>query len=309
MKTCPFFGVCGGCKFDFSAPDYRDQKLALLRNVAPTGAPVWTPAGQRRRADFAFAGGGFGFYAARAKDIVPVRSCPNLVPEINSILSALASLPWDGAGACLVTWCDNGLDIAITSNVPYFSAGFRNAVDALPSSVIRVTWNGRAIVMRATPMVSFDGHAVPYPSGAFLQPTIASADELRRMVVAAADGAHRVADLFCGLGNFTFALNADGFDIVGTGARRDLFTHPLTVGMLRTYDCVVMDPPRAGAFAQCQEIVKSDVARVIYVSCNPQTFMRDARVLTDGGYAVRKLIPVDQFVGSAHWELFAVFEK
>ncbi len=307
MKKCPFFGVCGGCKFDFAAADYHDQKMALLRDLPITGDAVWTAAGLRRRADFAFAGGNFGFFAPQSKDIVPVRSCPNLVPEINDILPAVAALPWVASGACLITSCDNGIDVAISSSVPYFTAEFRDAAIKIPA--IRITWNDRTIKQTGAPQVNFSGRAVAYPPAAFLQPTVASADALRNMVVAAASGAHRVADLFCGLGNFTFALNADGFDIVGTGVKRDLFTHPLTVGMLRTYDCVVMDPPRAGALAQCKELVKSDVARVIYVSCNPQTFMRDARVLTNGGYKMRQLIPVDQFVGSDHWELFAVFEK
>lgn len=307
MKQCPLFGVCGGCKFDFAAADYRDKKLVELRGVTPTADAVWFAPGLRRRADFAFAGGVFGFYATATKDVVPVHACPNLVPEINNILPALAALPWSGAGACLVTACDNGIDVAISSNVPYFSAEFRNACAKLP--VIRITWNGTTIKQTATPVVNFDGRTVDYPVGAFLQPTVPSADAMRQMVVAAAHGAHRVADLFCGLGNFTFALNADGFDIVGTGAHRDLFAHPLTVGMLNGYDCVVMDPPRAGANAQCREIVKSNVARVIYVSCNPATFTRDARTLVGGGYKMTQLIPVDQFVGSAHWELFAVFEK
>lgn len=307
MKQCPLFGVCGGCKFDFAAADYRDKKMAELRGVTPTADAVWFAPGLRRRADFAFAGGAFGFYATATKDVVPVHACPNLVPEINDILPALAALPWNGAGACLVTACDNGIDVAISSNVPYFSAEFRNACAKLP--VIRITWNGATIKQTATPVVNFDGRTVDYPVGAFLQPTVPSADAMRQMVVAAAHGAHRVADLFCGLGNFTFALNADGFDIVGTGVHRDLFTRPLTVGMLNGYDCVVMDPPRAGANAQCREIVKSNVARVIYVSCNPATFTRDARTLVGGGYKMTQLIPVDQFVGSAHWELFAVFEK
>ncbi len=307
MKTCPFFGVCGGCKFDFAAADYHDQKMALLRDLPITGDAVWTPAGLRRRADFAFADGRFGFYAPHSKDIVPVRTCPNLVPEINNILPAVAALPWTASGACLITSCDNGIDIAISSNVPYFTAEFRDAAMKIPA--IRITWNDRTIRQTGVPQVNFSGRAVAYPPAAFLQPTVASADALRNMVVAAASGAHHVADLFCGLGNFTFALNADGFDIVGTGVKRDLFTHPLTVGMLRAYDCVVMDPPRAGALAQCKELVKSTTSRVIYVSCNPQTFMRDARVLAAGGYKIQQLIPVDQFVGSDHWELFAVFEK
>ena len=174
---------------------------------------------------------------------------------------------------------------------------------------IRVTWNGKNIKQTAVPIVNFAGHTVEYPAGAFLQPSIPGADALRDLVTSRASGATRVADLFCGLGNFTFALNAQGYDVVGTGVTRDLFKNPLTVGMLNQYDCVVMDPPRAGAMAQCRELVRSNVPRVIYVSCNPQTFLRDMEILIRGGYKNTELIPVDQFAGSQHWELFGVFEK
>lgn len=307
MNKCPFFGRCGGCKYDFAAPDYRENKATELRDIPITGDPVWVPAGTRRRADFCFAGPAFGLFESRTKNIVPVRSCPNLVPEINKILPLVASLPWAGSGACLITACENGIDIAITSSVPYFTPEFRDAAVKLPA--IRITWNERTIKQTAMPLVRFGDKTVEYPSNAFLQPGNAGADALREMVVNAAAGANRVADLFCGLGNFTFALNADGFDIVGTGVKRDLFKNPLTVGMLRQYDCVVMDPPRAGALAQCRELVKSDVPRIIYVSCNPQTFMRDKSVLEQGGYKTTALVPVDQFTGSAHWEIFSVFEK
>lgn len=307
MNTCPFFGKCGGCKYDFAAADYREKKLGELRRIIPTDAPVWIAPGTRRRADFCFAGGDFGLFERGTKNIIPVRHCPNLLPEINNILPRIAELPWNGAGACLITACDNGIDIGITSDVAFFSPEFKEQIEKLP--VVRATWNGRIIFQRAIPTVNFSGHTTEYPGGAFLQPSIAGANALRQMVVTAAAGRGRVADLFCGLGNFTFALNADGFDIMGTGQTRDLFKKPLTVGMLKQYDCVVMDPPRAGADAQCREIIKSDVPRVIYVSCNPETFTRDAKILTGGGYKITKLVPVDQFVGSAHWEIFAVFDK
>lgn len=307
MNKCPFFGRCGGCKYDFAAPDYCDKKILELHDIPTTADPVWVPAGTRRRADFCFAGPAFGLFENRTKNIVPVRNCPNLVPEINKILPLVASLPWAGSGSCLITACENGIDIAITSSVPYFTPEFRDAAVKLPA--IRITWNDRTIKQTAMPLVRFGDKTVEYPSNAFLQPGNAGADTLREMVVNAATGAKRVADLFCGLGNFTFALNADGFDIVGTGVKRDLFKNPLTVGMLRQYDCVVMDPPRAGALAQCRELVKSDVPRIIYVSCNPQTFMRDKSVLEQGGYKTISLVPVDQFTGSAHWEIFSVFEK
>lgn len=307
MKTCPFFGKCGGCKFDFATADYRDAKAATLRGITPTDAPVWVAPGDRRRVDFCFAGGDFGLYAHGSKDIIPVRACPNAVPEINAILPRLAAMPWVGAGAALVTLCDNGIDVAITSNVPYCSADFRKAADALP--VIRITWNDKVIKQTAQPIIKFGDVAVEYPTGAFLQPGKPGEDAIRNMVVDAAAGAQRVADLFCGLGNFTHALHADGFDITGPHCKRDLFKNPVTLGMLKNYDCVVMDPPRAGADAQCKILAKSDVPRIIYVSCNPATFARDAETLTRGGYRMIRAIPVDQFVGSTHWEIFSVFEK
>lgn len=307
QKQCPFFGKCGGCRLDFMADDYRTQKLKMLKNIPVTDDAVWIPLGLRRRADMAFAGGEFGFFETGTKNIVPVRNCPGLCNEINDILPQIADLPWCGAGACLITKCDNGIDISITSNVGYFSPEFRDAICKLP--VIRTTWNDQIIKQTQQPTVNFEGHIVDYPAGAFLQPSTEGANALRKMVTDWASGYKRIADLFCGLGNFTFSLNADGFDIVGTGVKRDLFKKPLTVGMLKSYDCVVMDPPRAGADAQCKELIKSDVLRIIYVSCNPATFMRDLDTLKKGAYQLSALIPVDQFVGSGHWELFAVFDK
>lgn len=307
MKTCPFFGKCGGCKFDFTAPDYQEKKLSLLRGHTPTDSAIWTNAGLRRRGDFCFAGRDFGLFESGTKNIIPIHNCPNMTPAINNILPALAALPWGGAGSCLVTDCENGIDIAITSSVPYFTPEFKQAAEKLP--VLRITWNDKVIKQSAQPTIRFQDKIIDYPSNAFLQPTQESEQNIRQLVLKHASGAKRVADLFCGLGNFTFALNADGFDIVGTGMKRDLFKNPLTVGMLNQYDCVVMDPPRAGAMSQCKELIKSNVKKIIYVSCNPNTFARDKKILTKGGYIMKTLIPVDQFVGSDHWEFFAVFEK
>lgn len=304
---CPFFGKCGGCRFDFASTQYREQKMSTLPDIPLMGNAVWIDAGRRRRGDFCFGGGVFGLFESRTKNIIPITHCPNVTEKINLILPMLAVLPWVGTGACLVTECDNGIDVNITSSVPYVTPDFRKSVEKLP--VLRVTWNDAIVFCKDTPRVSFGNATVEYPPNAFLQPTVVGADVLRDMVVDAARGAARVADLFCGLGNFTYALGADGFDIVGTGAKRDLFKNPLTIAMLNNYDCVVMDPPRAGADAQCRQLVLSNVGRIIYVSCNPNTFRRDMETLTRGGYKLKTLIPVDQFVGSAHWELFSVFEK
>lgn len=309
IKKCPLFGKCGGCKYDFTSADYKSAKLSVLPKIQFTDDAIWGIPGSRRRADFAFVDGHFGFFKSQSKDIVDVKDCPNVVSEINVILKNVAALPWRGSGSVLITKCENGIDICVNSDVPYFGADFRNAVEKLPPQIIRFTWNDSIVRKYTSPEIRFNDKTVEYPSNAFLQPTAETEQTLRDMVIKYVNGAKKVADLFCGIGNFTFATNATGFDIVGNGIKRDLFKKPLTAANLKQYEVVIMDPPRAGAEKQSREIAKSDVKRVIYVSCNPTTFVRDKGILERGGYKMITAIPVDQFVGSSHWEIFSVFEK
>ena len=78
---------------------------------------------------------------------------------------------------------------------------------------------------------------------------------------------------------------------------------------IENYDAVIFDPPRAGARRQAEALAVSPVSRVIAVSCNPETFARDARILVDGGYRLDKVIPIDQFLWSPHVELVASFRR
>lgn len=309
MKKCPFFGICGGCQYNFLSKNYRKEKLAVLPKIPLTDKPIWGSAGVRRRADFAFVDGHFGFYKSHSKDIIDINECPNLLPEINAILPSVEKLPWTGSGSVLITQCENGTDININSVVAFCSADFRNAVAKLPASIIRVTWNNKEIRKYANPEIKFNDKVIKYPSNAFLQPSMETEQILRDLVVKYTKNDNKVVDLFCGLGNFTFVTNAIGFDIVGNGIERDLFKKPLSAKNLNQYDVVIMDPPRAGAMVQSKELAKSDVKRVIYVSCNPNTFVRDMEILGRGGYKLTVAIPVDQFVGSNHWEIFGVFDK
>ena len=307
IKKCPLFSICGGCRYDFASPDYRAEKIKKIDGWNLSNEPFWTTPGARRRADFCFSGGDFGFYERGTKNIIHVDMCPNLLPEINAILPKLSALPWVGTGSALVTVCDNGIDLAINSDVPYFTREFKDAVAKMP--FIRVTWNGNIVMQKTQPKITFAGHTVDYPPNAFLQPTVQSENAMREFVAKHIEPNARVADLFCGLGNFTFVANADGFDVMGNGIKRDLFKNPLSVKMLNTYDVVIMDPPRAGALAQTKLIAESNVKKVIYVSCNPITLRRDAKILANAGYKITDTAAFDQFVGTDHWELAVVFEK
>jgi 23S rRNA (uracil1939-C5)-methyltransferase len=74
-------------------------------------------------------------------------------------------------------------------------------------------------------------------------------------------------------------------------------------------DAVLFDPPRAGAEAQAGQIAQSGASVVVGVSCDAQTFARDARVLVDAGFRPEQVMVVDQFLWSAHVELVGVFRR
>ena len=78
---------------------------------------------------------------------------------------------------------------------------------------------------------------------------------------------------------------------------------------LEGFDAVVIDPPRAGAEAQCRELARSGVPRIAAVSCDPASFARDARLLVEGGFRLDWVQPVDQFRWSGHVELAACFSR
>ena len=90
---------------------------------------------------------------------------------------------------------------------------------------------------------------------------------------------------------------------------RDLYRRPLSSAELGRFQAVVLDPPRAGAEAQARELAASLVPRIAYVSCNPASFARDAKLLVEGGYRLDRITPVGQFRWSTHVELAAAFSR
>ncbi len=179
--------------------------------------------------------------------------------------------------------------------------------------------------------VLLSGVSVPLPPGAFLQATL---DGEAALVAAASewlDGSATVADLFSGLGTFAFALAKGQTKVLaveaardahlackGAGARtgrqvhalhRDLFRNPLQVDELNRFAAVLLDPPRAGARDSIEHLAQSTVAKIVYISCNPSSWARDAMTLIEGGYRLAELRPVGQFRWSTHVELASLFVR
>lgn len=279
-----------------------------------------------------------GFMAARSHRLIEIDACPLLTAELAPALAAArilaAALATRGKPLDLaITATPAGLDIDLRGSGPLTDAERTALVEAAKTlDLARLTNHGRLLTLGRAPNVDVGGVRTPLPPGAFLQATHAGEEALTRHVLAAAKGTKNVADLFCGVGAFALPLarfaavaaydnNAPAIAALKTAAHgasglrpvraecRDLYERPLMAQELAAFDVVVFDPPRAGASAQSTELAKSDVPLVIAVSCNAQSFCRDAAILRDGGYLAEEIIPIDQFRFSPHLELVAVFRR
>ena len=171
--------------------------------------------------------------------------------------------------------------------------------------------------------ITLSGISVAFPAGGFLQATEDGENALVECVREAVGHSKAIADLFAGLGTFalaTWAAYAAEASRDTTAAlkraappitveHRDLYRRPLDTRELSRFDAVVLDPPRAGAAQQVAQLAASAVPRIAYVSCNPATFSRDAKMLVDGGYTLEWVRPVGQFRWSTHVELAACFTR
>lgn len=250
------------------------------------------------------------------------------------------------AGDVAITSAANGLDIVLEiTELP--ELGHRMIICeavAAADEIIRVSWRRRPdeepepIVEKTKPIINIAGRQVYIPAGTFLQPSVEGETALITLVLKyLGETRGKIADLFCGVGTFSYPLSAlsgnkifavDSSPSLLNGFRqsvnknmipnidiaaKNLFKYPLDTAELKDFDVVVFDPPRAGAEAQVKQLaVLPEISRpqkIIAVSCHPRSFVRDANILLSGGYQLKEVTLVDQFIYSDHSELVALFTK
>ena len=343
---CRHFPECGGCQLQHVDEEaYREYLISrvataldqhsLATEIRP---PHLSPPNSRRRATLRAMKVGaetvVGFNAAKSHRIVDMQENHILRPELLALVDPLRTLlggmlkPKRTAEAQL-TRVDQGVDLLLKGVEP---EGL-HAVETLTAfcerhGLARLSLDsgmGPETVYEPDPAtVNLSGISIGFPVGAFLQATSDGEEALVSAVCEAVGGASTIADLFAGLG--TFALALQGRVYAAEASRdavlslkqappslavehRDLYRRPLDEAELGGFKAVVLDPPRAGAEQQARALAASAVDRIAYVSCNPATFARDAKILVDGRYSLDWVRPVGQFRWSTHVELAAAFHR
>ena len=284
-----------------------------------------------------------GLHRQRSDEVVDLTTClvlhPRLVtlmPPLRELLARLQAVRREAS--VIVNLLDSGPDLLLRTDRPLQIADRIALTEfARAQALPRIAWahdnnDPEPVAILRQPTTKLAGVTVVPPPGAFLQASVAGETAIVAAVLAALPAKGRVAELFAGCGTLTFALastvrvtawEGDAASVLAlraaanqaalsgriTVTHRDLARQPLQPAELAGFAAVVLDPPLAGAAAQVEQIAAAKVPTVIYVSCNPATLARDARMLARAGYRLRAAMPIDQFLWSGRLESVCVFSR
>lgn len=303
---------------------------------------ISVPADQRRRARLAIEVRGkkvdIGFRGRASHALEPVTHCLVLRAPLMEFILGFADwlkgrLPDGFKGSLILNEADNGIDALIdTRDEPPRELQFDVADLSRFEDLARLSWAEAGYLpmpmyVARVPIKRNGPSAVELPPGGFLQPAADGEAALLAFITERLpESATALIDLFSGSGTFSLPV-ADRFKHVDCyegsedaiaaleggapanvkGIVRDLERWPVQDKDFRAADVVILDPPRAGALPQIKALADRRPPSLFYVSCNPVTFARDAKVLKEAGYELAAVQPVDQFAWTAHTELAAHF--
>ena len=365
---CAHFGVCGGCAMQHLDPAaqvavkqrvledtlWHVGRVRPAQILPPVQGEAW---GYRHRARLGVrkvpkkGGVLIGFHEKRSSYIADIRSCPILPPQVSGLLMPLRELI-DG--------------LSISERLPQVEIAVGEACTALVLRILQPLTADDEAQLRAFadrhgivfylqpkgPDSALRFHPLPGPRLTYALPEFAVELEFRptdftqvnhavnrvlvRRALALLDArpGERIADLFCGLGNFTLPIARSGAQVVGVEGspalvergRQAAVANGLdgniefgvanlfecseeSLGALGRFDKMLIDPPREGAIEVVKALGDDRPRRIVYVSCDPATLARDAGVLVSvKGYRFRAAGIVNMFPHTAHVESVAVFE-
>lgn len=337
--ACPHHAACGGCdwmrlpagaglahKAGVVRADF-ERTLGSLAGIWREPVPSPAQTGYRARVTFKLRSSGFGYFGAASHTFVPVSDCLVAAAPIRAALPRLAA---DAPG-----WSAAGFDEVELRAGPH---------DTLPVAVLRGGGPLPALPDYLRGIASERDHAgdcelryeaagVGLSAGprGFVQVNLAVNDRLVADAVAALGQARRVADAFCGNGNFSLPAAARGKRVYGLEGNRasidDAVRNTAAAGLQAHFevaaekdmprrikgagplDALLLDPPRAGAKVLLEGLAKLGALpqKIVYVSCDPTTLLRDAQFLLKAGRPLRSLTCYDMFPQTHHVECLAVF--
>lgn len=299
---CPHFAACGGCQWQMARHEAQLEwkreivrsQLAHLGRIEAEVMPVEAPSaafGYRNRMDFRIVDGRPALVRRGSHQTVPIDSCHLLVPELAEIFGRLGRL--DGDRLTLRMGVNTGETMVLVDDddgcIHEEVAGHRFRITRRAFFQVNTAGAGLLVELVRDIVGSPESLVDAYAGGGLFAATAGSE---ARSVVAIESDRTALADL---------AVNVPGATVLEA---------PVEAGLPRiaTADVVIVDPPRQGlGRAVVGELARIAPHAVAYVSCDPASFSRDARMLVDAGFRLDSVTPVDMFPQTYHVELVAAF--
>ncbi|MBG2801510.1 23S rRNA (uracil(1939)-C(5))-methyltransferase RlmD [Proteus sp. WDL240414] len=358
---CEYYERCGGCQQQHvPIALQRTTKAGVLSHlikretgVIISAEPVIAGAeyGYRRRARLGLRyqpekGLVMGFRQERSNDLVMIKKCPVLKPQLNDLLSPLWTCLKNLTSVCdlghvEMVLADNGPLVILRHLSPLPESDKQSLRDFSQTHQVTMYLAGnnseiaRLTSIEKEPFYQIEGLNLRFAPTDFIQVN----DEINPKMVAQAiewldlSPEDRVLDLFCGMGNFTLPIAKRVSEVVGiegVPALVDMAKKNAELNQLGNahfwhadlsadfsampwskegFNKVLLDPARAGALEVMSHIVKLSAEKIVYVSCNPTTLARDSKILLDSGYQLIGLKMLDMFPQTGHLESMALFSR
>jgi 23S rRNA (uracil1939-C5)-methyltransferase len=366
---CPHFGVCGGCSMQHldSGAQVAVKQRVLEDNLWHLGRlqaeqlypPIYgAPWGYRHRARLSArlvpkkGGVLVGFHEKRSSCIADMRQCEVLPPHLSALLVPLRGLIGQ------LSICDQvpQIEVAIGDQVTVLVLRIMVALNSADEALLRTFADQHGVVFYLQPkgpatayrFYPLDGPVLSYCLPEFdiehffspteftqVNPAINRVLVRRAMNLLDPQPGERVADMFCGLGNFTLPIARSGASVLGVEGSAELVQRaaenaaanglagrvqysvanlfeatPESLAALGRFDRMLIDPPREGALELVRSLGESGPRRIVYVSCSPSTLARDAAILVgQKGYRFSGAGVVNMFPNTSHVESIALFER
>ncbi|WP_153131424.1 23S rRNA (uracil(1939)-C(5))-methyltransferase RlmD [Dechloromonas hortensis] len=366
---CPHFGVCGGCAMQHMEPSAQvaakqrvlEDSLWHIGRVRPDSIlpPIHgEPWGYRHRARLAVrklpkkGGVLIGFHEWRSSYIADIQSCAILPPHVSALLMLMRDL----IASLSIAERVPQLDFAVGEQCTALLLRILEPLKARDEQLLRDFSDHHKVVFYLQPKgpdTAYRFYPLPGPRLSYTLPEFGLELDFRptdftqvnhavnRVLIRRAlrlldpQPDERIADMFCGLGNFTLPIARSGARVVGIEGSEALVKRGLesalanglaefvefgvanlfecteaSLAALGHFDKMLIDPPREGAVELVRAIGPDGPRRIVYVSCNPATLARDAAVLvTSKGYRFVAAGAVNMFPHTSHVESIAVFER
>jgi 23S rRNA (uracil1939-C5)-methyltransferase len=366
---CPHFAVCGGCSMqhlDAAAQVAAKQRL-LEDNLwhlgrikaeqlyAPIHGQAWAYRYRARLSvRFVLKKGGVlvGFHEKKSSYVADMQQCEILPPHLSAMLLPLREL----VGRMSIRDRLPQIEVAVGERMTALVLRILEGLSPADEALLREFADRHAVVFYLQPQgpaTAYRFYPLAGPQLSYLLPEFAvehafSPTEFtqvnhainrvlvrRAMTLLAPQPGERIADMFCGLGNFTLPIARAGARVVGVEGSPELVrratgnalanglgdrveyrvanlfeTTPETLAALGRFDRMLIDPPREGALELIKSLDAERPRRIVYISCSPATLARDAAILvTQKDYRLRGAGVVNMFPHTSHVESIALFER